>query len=231
MQRMLDQRLVSAMHAIEVANRNERSTGRYVEVLVSGNVLNRHAAPMYYVAAILPSPAPRGARATTGMQRTPNPLSSPTLTKTVRPTHRSGQLTSSRVVLSPQPIIGAVQNRSTFPSMHEYSLVLSLIERVEQEMQAHRATQAHRIHVSVGELSGVVAELLESAFEIARESSSLKHTALSVTRVAARWRCASCDTDVDSRTSLTCGRCGKQASLVEGGDILFESVELEVPPE
>lgn len=113
--------------------------------------------------------------------------------------------------------------------MHEYSLVLSLIERVEQEMQTHHATQAHRINVSVGELSGVVAELLESAFEIARESTLLKDTTLSVTRVPARWRCPSCSSDVNSHASLTCDRCGAQASLVEGGDILFESVELEVP--
>jgi len=113
--------------------------------------------------------------------------------------------------------------------MHEYSLVLSLIERVEQEMKTHRATQAHRINVSVGELSGVEAELLESAFEIARESTILKETQLLVSRIAARWRCENCGKDVDSRKSLTCDTCDSQAKLVEGGDILFESVELEIP--
>jgi hydrogenase nickel incorporation protein HypA/HybF len=113
--------------------------------------------------------------------------------------------------------------------MHEYSLVLSLIERVEQEMKTHHATSAQRIVVSVGELSGVEAELLESAFEIARESTSLKNTELAVTRVPARWRCASCSNEVNSRASLTCDACGGLAQLVEGGEILFESVELEIP--
>jgi len=112
--------------------------------------------------------------------------------------------------------------------MHEYSLVLSLIERVEQEMKTHHATAAHRIKVSVGEFSGVEADLLESAYEIARESSMLKDTELVITRVAARWCCSRCNHDVDSRQSLICDTCGSQAKLVEGGDILFESVELEI---
>jgi hydrogenase nickel incorporation protein HypA/HybF len=113
--------------------------------------------------------------------------------------------------------------------MHEYSLVLSLIERVEQEMKTHHATSAQRIVVSVGELSGVEAELLASAFEIARESTLLKDTELAVTRVPARWRCSNCNNEVNSRMSLTCDACGGQAKLVEGGEILFESVELEIP--
>ena len=113
--------------------------------------------------------------------------------------------------------------------MHEYSLVLSLIERVEQEIKNHGATAVHRVSISVGELSGVEADLLLYAFEIARESSLLKATELHVTRIKARWQCVSCDRDVASEKSLTCEACGSQARLTEGGDILFESAELEVP--
>ncbi len=113
--------------------------------------------------------------------------------------------------------------------MHEYSLVLSLIERVEQEMKTHHATLANRINVSVGALSGVEADLLASAYEIARESTLLKDAELIISRVAARWCCTSCKRDVDSRQSLICDACGNPAELVEGGDILFESVELEIP--
>lgn len=113
--------------------------------------------------------------------------------------------------------------------MHEYSLVLSLIERVEQEMKTHGATAAHRITVSVGELSGVEPELLASAFEIAREETLVKTTELEVRRVLARWQCPNCSRDVDSKSQLTCESCRIPARLIEGGEILFESVELEVP--
>jgi hydrogenase nickel incorporation protein HypA/HybF len=113
--------------------------------------------------------------------------------------------------------------------MHEYSLVLSLIERVEQEMTKYGATAAHRVKISVGELSGVEADLLASAFEIAREGTPLAVTELQVNPVKARWQCSACSHDIDSRKSLLCEECGNPGHLVEGGEIMFESVELEVP--
>ena len=113
--------------------------------------------------------------------------------------------------------------------MHEYSLVLALIERVEQEIKNHGATAANRVAISVGELSGVEADLLSSAFEIAREDTLLRATELQVTHVKARWQCVACASDIDSSKSLICESCGNSARLTEGGEILFESVELEVP--
>ena len=113
--------------------------------------------------------------------------------------------------------------------MHEYSLVLSLIERVNEEIKNHGATAALRVKVSVGELSGVEAELLASAFEIAREGTSLQATDLQVTLVKARWQCEKCARVLESVRSLVCDECGNPARLAEGGEILFESVELEVP--
>jgi hydrogenase nickel incorporation protein HypA/HybF len=113
--------------------------------------------------------------------------------------------------------------------MHEYSLVLSLIERVEQEMRSHNAVAARCIKISVGELSGVEADLLSYAFEIAREDTLLRTAQLEVTSVVARWQCAGCARDVDSQKGLICDSCGNPAHLVEGGEILFESVELELP--
>ena len=113
--------------------------------------------------------------------------------------------------------------------MHEYSLVLSLIDRVEQEMRSHQASAARCIKISVGELSGVEAELLSYAFEIAREDTLLRTTELQVTPVSARWLCTGCARDVDSQKGLVCDSCGNPAHLVEGGEIIFESVELELP--
>ncbi len=40
-------------------------------------------------------------------------------------------------------------------SMHEYSIVQALVERVDAEARARGATAVHRLSVSIGELSGV----------------------------------------------------------------------------
>lgn len=112
--------------------------------------------------------------------------------------------------------------------MHEYSLVLSLIERVEAEARQRGAKKIRRIAVCIGELSGVEAELFSSAFEIARTGTLCEATTLDVKRTPARWACPRCQSTLDSRVSLHCIPCDAAGSLVEGGDLLFEQMEIEV---
>jgi hydrogenase nickel incorporation protein HypA/HybF len=47
--------------------------------------------------------------------------------------------------------------------MHEYSIVGSLMQRVEAEARQRGATSVGRIRIALGELSGVDPELLASA--------------------------------------------------------------------
>jgi hypothetical protein len=56
--------------------------------------------------------------------------------------------------------------------VHEYSIVQSLLERVESEARQHEATAVHRIHLRIGELSGVEIDLLDTAFQTFRSGSS-----------------------------------------------------------
>jgi hydrogenase nickel incorporation protein HypA/HybF len=112
--------------------------------------------------------------------------------------------------------------------VHEYSLVLSLIERVKVEALAHKAQAVHRVELSVGELSGVEPDLLASAFEIVRVGTLAEDAALSVALVQARWQCPSCGIDLDSRQSLNCPTCAKPARLIQGAEIILEKLELEI---
>jgi hydrogenase nickel incorporation protein HypA/HybF len=112
--------------------------------------------------------------------------------------------------------------------MHEYSLVMSLIERVESEAKLRSAKAVRRVKIRVGELSGVEAELLSSAFEIARTGTLCESTTLDVTREPARWACPSCDRTLEPETSLCCANCGVAGQLAAGGDLLFEQMEIEV---
>jgi hydrogenase nickel incorporation protein HypA/HybF len=76
--------------------------------------------------------------------------------------------------------------------MHEYSLVVALMERIEEEAAAHRALAVHRVRVRIGELSGVEPDLLESAFGIVRTGTICARAALDIERVPARWECSAC---------------------------------------
>ena len=114
--------------------------------------------------------------------------------------------------------------------MHEYSLVQSLVARVEAEASARGATAVHRLVVSVGELAGVDPELFQTAYDTFRAGTVCGSTAMEIRRVPARWSCPACGREIPRGEVLACEGCGVPARLAPGGDeMLLETIELEVP--
>ena len=113
--------------------------------------------------------------------------------------------------------------------MHEYSIVSALLARVEAEARAHGAEAVHRIKVQIGELSGVEKDLLESAYELARERTLCEKAELEIVTVEARWACTSCKSTIPKGAILRCSVCDIPAHLAEGDEIILERVEMEVP--
>jgi hydrogenase nickel incorporation protein HypA/HybF len=113
--------------------------------------------------------------------------------------------------------------------MHEYSIVQALVERVEAEARARQAISVHRLSVSVGELSGVEVELLLTAYATFRDRTICEHAELDVRRLSARWECPRCRRAIERGAMLQCAACATPATLVAGGDIMLDQIEMEVP--
>ena len=113
--------------------------------------------------------------------------------------------------------------------MHEYSLVQSLLDRVEREAAAHGATVVHRLRLKIGEMSGVETDLLRSAYETFTDRTICADAALEIVPVPVRWGCLACDTDVQPGGALRCDDCGGPARLTAGDEIVLERIEMEVP--
>lgn len=114
--------------------------------------------------------------------------------------------------------------------MHEYSLVQSLVGRVEEEARARGAIAVHRLAIRIGELSGVEPDLLATAYDVFRRGTVCEKAELAVTRVKASWKCSRCDRAIAPGEVLQCPSCGGPAGLCEGGDaLMLDSIELEVP--
>ena len=113
--------------------------------------------------------------------------------------------------------------------MHEYSIVQALIERVAAEARARGATSVHRLSVRIGELSGVEAELLSTAYDTFRERTICEGAELDLEIVAARWQCPGCGGAIARGAVLTCPSCALPARLVHGDEILLDRIEMEVP--
>jgi hydrogenase nickel incorporation protein HypA/HybF len=113
--------------------------------------------------------------------------------------------------------------------VHEYAIVQALLSRVEDEARARNASAVRRLSVSIGELSGVEPELLATAYEFFRERTLCDGAEMVVERVPARWVCSVCGEGLTRGARLTCSACRAPGHLEQGGEIVLERIEMEVP--
>ncbi|MFL5299467.1 MAG: hydrogenase maturation nickel metallochaperone HypA [Anaeromyxobacteraceae bacterium] len=114
--------------------------------------------------------------------------------------------------------------------MHEYSLVESLVRRVEEEARRRGALRVHSLKVSVGELAGVDPGLFRTAYETFRQGTLCEETTLELVSCPAEWCCPSCGRALAPGAVLRCDPCGVAAKLTDRSDaLLLESMDLEVP--
>lgn len=111
--------------------------------------------------------------------------------------------------------------------MHEASIVQALLDRVEGEARAQGARVVHRVHLELGELSGVEPDLLRSAYEMLRERGVCAGAELEIQPVEARWACPGCGRSIARGRALRCSDCGLPARLEAGDEIVLQRIEME----
>ena len=113
--------------------------------------------------------------------------------------------------------------------MHEYSIVGSLIDRVQKEAASHGCIHVHRLHLAIGELSGVELDLLKTAFDTFREGTICEGADLVIESVAATWACPTCDRPIARGDILRCEVCERPARMIYGDEIILQRIEMEAP--
>ena len=113
--------------------------------------------------------------------------------------------------------------------MHEYSLVQSLLARVEAEARSRQAMAVHRVVVRIGELAGVDPDLFATAYDCFRAGTACERAALELERVPTRWSCPRCLREIPRGEVLACGVCQSPAEVGPGSDeIMLVRLEMEV---
>ncbi len=114
--------------------------------------------------------------------------------------------------------------------MHELSLALNILDLVAEEAERRGGVRVLGIYLKLGPLAGVVKEALLSAYEIAREGSSLEGAELVIEEVPVRAYCPTCGTAraVVSVQQLCCIECGTPAhQLVSGRELEVVALEIQ----
>jgi len=114
--------------------------------------------------------------------------------------------------------------------MHELSIAMALLEVAGEEAQRHGSARVVAIHARVGPLSGVMAEALTGAYELAREGTAFEGCRLVVEQTDITGKCTTCDAvrGVVAAQDLRCAACGEVIrEILTGRELELTAMEVE----
>ena len=112
--------------------------------------------------------------------------------------------------------------------MHEFSLAQGLMTQLLQLAEQHKATRVLTVKVTIGRLSGIVADSFSFGFEtLSGENPLTKNAVLEITETEPAKRCLDCNFIIDSHTRV-CPKCLSARLITHGGDdLVLTQVEME----
>jgi len=114
--------------------------------------------------------------------------------------------------------------------VHELSIAVSIVDTVEAEIEQRKIRgKVTKVKVKVGKLSTVIPELLEFAFETAKDGSRLSESVIEIESVPLVIRCRNCgEESVMEDPFVVCPKCGTfGAEILSGKELSVVSLEVE----
>ena len=115
--------------------------------------------------------------------------------------------------------------------MHEMSIVAGVIDAVVPSAEQAGADKVLAISLRIGDMTEVVDEALEFAFEALTEGTMCEGAELHVTKIHPRSLCFECGNEFDhDRFHRICPECGSyETRIVAGKELEIESIEVDLP--
>jgi len=114
--------------------------------------------------------------------------------------------------------------------MHELSLISGLFTTLVEKASEHKAREVTLVTIRVGPLSGVVPELLESAFDMYKKETIAARARLIIEPLPFIVRCRACATETTRDNPIAaCPVCGSpDFDIIQGTEIFLDKLELEI---
>ncbi|MCL1065610.1 hydrogenase maturation nickel metallochaperone HypA [Shewanella olleyana] len=112
--------------------------------------------------------------------------------------------------------------------MHEYSIVMSLMEQIEQLAQDNNANEIIRVDIKVGVLSGVEPHLLQNAFDTFKLNTVCHDAQLNMQLQPLVIECRQCHhkTELTER-NVICPHCKSyDTRVIDGEDMMLMQLEM-----
>ncbi len=113
--------------------------------------------------------------------------------------------------------------------MHELGITKNIVDIAERNAREQGAQRVLTVTVTVGDLSGVVADAVEFCFEVCIQGTLLEQARLIIERVEGKGRCRECgaETAMDTMT-FSCPACGSFAlDRLAGEELSIKEMEIE----
>jgi len=111
--------------------------------------------------------------------------------------------------------------------MHEVSIIQNVIKIVTQKALESKLTRINKVSLRIGELSGVMPESLNFAFESCIQGTMLEESKLGIENVSALGRCEECNLEFPiGHFHKLCPICNKFCtSIVRGYELYVDTIE------
>jgi len=102
--------------------------------------------------------------------------------------------------------------------MHELSLANEVIDLASREAKKNNIDSLTEIVIEIGDLSGIEADIFQSALEMIVKDTMLEHAGLRLIRTSGKGKCHACSRDFEMKNRLdVCPVCSCFPSEISGG--------------
>jgi hydrogenase nickel incorporation protein HypA/HybF len=117
--------------------------------------------------------------------------------------------------------------------MHELSIAESLIKIIGEEMAKHGLKKLHTVKIVYGQISAIVPEALETAFEILTVNTPFAGAKMEIEVKPMVVRCRQCGQEFspsqEERLIMPCPQCATELGheIISGRELYIENIEAE----
>ena len=112
--------------------------------------------------------------------------------------------------------------------MHEFSIVVGIVNSVNEVLQSEKANEVKRIDLAIGKLSGIEFQAFENAWPIATQGTVLEKSQRVIQQIPGKAKCNSCGEVYGLREIYTlCPVCqGYSKEILSGKELKLISIEV-----